>query len=63
MDIICITTSIIYTFNTRGQTFKPTSSSLKLLQTMNIIWNMEFIIVSAIYKSIWNLSYYFKQYN
>ena len=28
---------------------------------MNIICNMEFIIVSVIYKSIWNLSYYFKQ--
>ena len=61
MDII--TTSIIYTLNTRGQTFKLTSSSFKLLKTMNIICNMEFIIESAIYKSIWNLSYYFKQYN
>ena len=61
MDIICITTSIIYTFNTRGKPFKPTSSSFKLLETMNIICNMEFIIVSVIYKSIWNLSYYFKQ--
>ena len=40
MDIICITTSIIYTFNARGKTFKPTSSSFKLLETMNIaIWN------------------------
>ena len=52
IDIICTTTSIIYTFNTRGQTFKPTSSSFKLLKTMNIICNMEFIIDSAIYKSI-----------
>ena len=35
-----ITTSIIYTFNTYGKTFKPTSSSFKLLETMNIaIWN------------------------
>ena len=32
----CITTSIIYTFYTRGKTFKPTSSSSKLLETMNI---------------------------
>ena len=31
----CITTSIIYTFYTRGKTFKPTSSSFKLLETMN----------------------------
>ena len=30
MDIICIMTSIIYTFNTRGKTFEPTSSSFKL---------------------------------
>ena len=38
MDII--TTSIIYTFNTYGKTFKLTSSSFKLLETMNIaIWN------------------------
>ena len=36
----CIMTSIIYTFYTRGKTFKPTSSSSKLLETMNIaIWN------------------------
>ena len=36
----CITTSIIYTFYTRGKTFKPTSSSSKLLETMNVaIWN------------------------
>ena len=63
MDIICIMTFIIYIFNTRGKTFKPTSSSFKLLETMNIICNMEFIIVSVIYKSIWNLYYYFKQYN
>ena len=35
-----ITTSIVYTFYTRGKTFKPTSSSSKLLETMNIaIWN------------------------
>ena len=52
IDIICTTTCIIYTFNTHGQTFKPTSSSFKLLKTMNIICNMEFIIESAIYKSI-----------
>ena len=32
----CITTSIIYTFYTRGKTFKPTSSSFKLLETMNV---------------------------
>ena len=30
MDIICITTSIIYTFSTHGKTFEPTSSSFKL---------------------------------
>ena len=36
----CITTSIIYTFYTYGKTFKPTSSSSKLLETMNVaIWN------------------------
>ena len=36
----CIMTSIIYTFYTRGKTFKPTSSSSKLLETMNVaIWN------------------------
>ena len=36
----CITTSIIYTFYTRGKTFKPTSSSSKLLEIMNVaIWN------------------------
>ena len=36
----CITTSIIYTFYTHGKTFKPTSSSSKLLETMNVaIWN------------------------
>ena len=36
----CITTSIIYTFYTRGKTFKPTSSPSKLLETMNVaIWN------------------------
>ena len=36
----CITTSIIYTFYTRGKRFKPTSSSSKLLETMNVaIWN------------------------
>ena len=32
----CITTSIIYTFYTHGKTFKHTSSSSKLLETMNI---------------------------
>ena len=32
MDIICITTSIIYTFNNRGKTFKPTSSSFKIIR-------------------------------
>ena len=36
----CITTSIIYTLYTRGKTFKLTSSSSKLLETMNVaIWN------------------------
>ena len=36
----CITTFIIYTFYTRSKTFKPTSSSSKLLETMNVaIWN------------------------
>ena len=62
MDIICIMTSIIYTFNTRGQTFKPTSSSFKLLETMNIICKMEFII-RLLMKVFWNMSYCFKHYN
>ena len=36
----CITTSIIYTFYTHGKTFKLTSSSSKLLETMIVaIWN------------------------
>ena len=36
----CITTSIIYTFYTRGKTFKSISSPSKLLETMNVaIWN------------------------
>ena len=36
----CIMTFIIYTFYTRDKTFKPTSSSSKLLETMNVaIWN------------------------
>ena len=36
----CITTSIIYTFYTCDKTFKSTSSSSKLLETMNVtIWN------------------------
>ena len=34
----CITTSIIYTFYTRGKTFKPTSSSSKLLET----WTLQY---------------------
>ena len=32
----CITTSIIYTFYTRGKTFRPISLSSKLLETMNV---------------------------
>ena len=56
MDIICIVTSIIYAFNTHGKHSNPQDHHMmRLLETMNIICNIEFIKVNIIYKNILKL--------
>ena len=66
MDIICITTSIIYAFDTHGKHPNPQDHHLSydaIIGNQEHYCNMEFIKVNIIYKSIWNLSYCFKHYN
>ena len=57
MDIICITTSIIYTFNTHGKHSNPQDHHLSdaIIRNHEHYCNMEFIKVNIIDKSILKL--------
>ena len=58
MDIICITTSIIYTFNTHGKHSNLQAHHLSydaIIRNHEHYCNMEFIKVNRIYKSILKL--------
>ena len=52
MVIICITTSIILTFNTHGKYSISQAYHLNYDAIINIIYDMEFIIVDVTYKGI-----------
>ena len=55
MDIICITTSIIYTFDTHDKHSNPQDHHLSydaIIRNHEHYCNMEFIKVNIIYKSI-----------
>ena len=58
MDIICITTSIIYAFDTYGKHSNPQDYHLSydmIIRNYEHYCNMEFIKVNIIYKSILKL--------
>ena len=58
MDIICITKSIIYAFDTHGKHSKPQDHHLSynaIIRNHEHCCNMEFIKVNIIYKNILKL--------
>ena len=58
MDIICIATSIIYAFDTRGKHSNPRAHHLSydaIIRNHEHYCNMDFIKVNIIYKSILKL--------
>ena len=58
MYIICIATSIIYTFNTHGKHLNPQDHHLSydaIIRNHEHYCNMEFIKVNVIYKNILKL--------
>ena len=58
MDIICITTSIIYAFDTHGKHSNPQAHHLSydaIIRNHEHYCNMEFIKINSIYKSILKL--------
>ena len=63
MDIICIATSIIYAFDTHGKHSNPQDHHLSydaIIRNHEHYYNMEFIKVNIIYKSILKLDLLFQ---
>ena len=63
MDIICIATSIIYIFDTHGKHSNPQVHHLSydaIIKNHEHYYNMEFIKVNTIYKSILKLDLLFQ---